>query len=82
MAERKVRKDKKYKFTREELSIAINEALIWASDGLSWHFVGQEEESNPLVMGSPKDLTFIIVEALTVGLPDSEDSSTSTTATS
>lgn len=53
-------------------------ALVWASDGLAWHVEGREEESQALVMGSPEDLSIIIVEALTSGLPGSEDSATTT----
>ena len=51
-------------------------ALVWASDGLAWHVAGKEDESHDLVMGSPEDLSIIIVEALTSGLPGSEDSPT------
>lgn len=82
MTERKVRSDKKYKFTKDELSEQIRAALIWSCDGLSWHVMGREDESQPLVMGDPDNLTIIIVEALTKGLPDSEDSAASAATTS
>lgn len=76
---RKTRSDKKYKFTKHELQGMVYAALVWASDGLEWHVEGKEEESKQLVMGSPEDLSVIITEALTSGLPSSEDSSASTT---
>lgn len=75
---RKARSDKKYKFTKAELQGMVYAALVWASDGLAWHVEGREEESQALVMGSPEDLSIIIVEALTSGLPGSEDSATTT----
>ena len=74
---RKTRSDKKYKFTKAELQGMVYAALVWASDGLAWHIEGKEDESQDLVMGSPEDLSIIIVEALTSGLPGSEDSPTS-----
>jgi len=76
---RKTRSDKKYKFTKPELQGMIYAALVWASDGLEWHVEGKEGESKPLVMGSPEDLSVIIAEALTSGLPSSEDSAATTT---
>jgi len=80
MTERKIRSDKKYKFTKSELSEQVHAALIWACDGLSWHVYGKEEVTQPLVMGGPDDLTTIIVEALTNGLPREEDSPAPTSA--
>lgn len=73
-------RDKKYKFTKLELEEAIYSALIWASDGLAFHVGDDVENSKPLVMGDPDNLTIILVEALTAGLPSGEDSSTSTTS--
>lgn len=68
-------KTKKYKFTKEELQQKTYEALMWASDGTEARVGNREPE--PFLMGNPKDMAFIVVEALTVGLPDSEDSSPS-----
>lgn len=75
---RKTRSDKKYKFTKHELQGMVYAALVWASDGLEWHIEGKEDESKQLVMGSPEDLSITIVEALTSGLPGSEDSASTT----
>ena len=76
---RQPRSDKKYKFTKAEIYGRVYSALVWASDGLAWHVEGKEDESQPLVMGDPDSLAKIIAEALTVGLPDGEDSSPSST---
>lgn len=76
---RQPRSDKKYKFTKAEIYGRAYSALVWASDGLAWHVEGREGESQALVMGDPDSLAKIIAEALTVGLPDGEDSSASTT---
>jgi hypothetical protein len=77
---RKTRIDKKYKFTKPELQGMIFAALMYASDGLKWHVGDDVENSKPLVMGEPEILTMLLVEALTSGLPGSEDSSTSATS--
>lgn len=74
--ERKVRKDHKYKFTKEDLRQQIFDALMWASDGVE---ITLDGTSIPYVMGDPENLTIILTEALTVGLPN-EDSSSATTA--
>lgn len=70
------RKDKKFRHNRQELQEKIYEALIWATNGLEFHIPG-ETEPKPLVFGDPENLTVILVEALTIGLPE-EDSSAST----
>lgn len=72
---RKTRSDKKYKFTKAELQGMIFAGLMYASDGLEWHVGDDKENSRPLVMGEPEILTILLVEALTSGLPGSEDSS-------
>jgi hypothetical protein len=70
MAERRPRKDKKYRYTRDELKEQIYAALMWASDGLEYTIPGQKPV--PLVMGDPENLSFILAEALTVGLPEDD----------
>jgi hypothetical protein len=72
--QRKVRKDYKFKFTKDELRQKIREALMWTSDGLEFHISGKPETSQPLVMGDVENLTVILTLALTEGLPE-EDSS-------
>jgi len=74
---RKVRKDHKFKFTKDELRQKIREALLWTSDGLEFHVSGKPETSQPLIMGDVDNLTVILTLALTEGLPE-EDSSTAT----
>ena len=75
---RKVRKDYKYKFTKEQLRKEIHNALMWTSNGLEFHVSGKPETSQALVMGDVENLTVILTLALTEGLPE-EDSSASTT---
>jgi hypothetical protein len=75
---RKVRKDHKFKFTKDELRQKIREALMWTSNGLEFHVSGKPETSQPLIMGDVDNLTVILTLALTEGLPE-EDSSASTT---
>ena len=72
--------EKKYKFTKPELEGAIRSALLWASDGLEFHIGDDVENSKPLVMGDADNLTIILVEALTAGLPSGEDSCASSTS--
>ena len=72
---KKFRKDHKFKFTRDQLRAEIYDALMWASDGMEYVIPG--EKPVPLVMGDPDNLSFILVEALTVGLPSGEDSTAS-----
>lgn len=79
MTQKRPRKDKKFRHNREELREKIYNALMWASDGLEFTVPG--EKPKPLIMGDPENLTIILVEALTVGLPE-EDSSSSTSSTS
>lgn len=67
MAERRPRKDKKFAYTNAEFREKIYEALMWASDGLEYTVPGNKPM--PLVMGDPENLSIIIAEALTVGLP-------------
>lgn len=73
-------RNKKYKFTKTELEEAIHSALLWASDGLEFHIGDDVENSKPLVMGDADNLTIILVEALTAGLPSGEDSCASPTS--
>lgn len=75
MTERRPRKDKKFAYTNAEFREKIHEALMWASDGLEVR-IG-DAPPMPYVMGDPDNLSFIIAEALTVGLPK-DDSSTTT----
>lgn len=72
--QKRPRKDKKFRHNREELREKIYEALLWASNGIEFHMPG-EKKPKPLVFGDPENLTVILVEALTVGLPE-EDSAT------
>lgn len=73
MAERRPRKDKKFAYTHAEFREKIHEALMWASDGLEYSVPGGKPM--PLVMGDPDNLSLIIAEALTVGLPKNDSSS-------
>lgn len=75
MSEKRPRKDKKFRHNRQELREKIYDALLWASNGLEFEIPG--EKPKPLIFGDPDNLTIILVEALTVGLPE-EDSSAST----
>ena len=78
MTQKRPRKDKKFAYTHAEFRAKIYDALMWASDGMEYQIPGQKPV--PLVMGDPENLSLIIAEALTVGLPDSEDSSSASTA--
>lgn len=69
---RKIRKDHKYRFTKDELRQQINAALMWTSDGLEINIPG--EKPMPYIMGDVENLTIILTGVLTEGLPDSEDS--------
>lgn len=70
MTEKRPRKDKKFRHNREELREKIYDALMWASNGLEFQVPG--EKPKPLIMGDPENLTVILVEALTVGLPEED----------
>lgn len=72
----KLFKEKKYKFTKIELEELIRSGLMWACEGLEYHVGTDKENSKSFVMGDTDNLTVILVEALTVGLPSSEDSCT------
>lgn len=78
---RKVRKDYKFRFTKDELRHKIYEALMWTSDGLEFHIEGKPKESKPLIMGDVENLTVILTLALTEGLPSEEDSASASSST-
>lgn len=67
----KFRKDHKFKFTKDQLREEIRNALMWTSDGLEVHLPG--EGPKPLIMGDVDNLTLILTEILTEGLPAEED---------
>lgn len=72
----KFRKDHKFKFTKEQLREEIRAALMWTSDGLEVQIPG--EGSKPFIMGDVYNLTLILTEALTEGLPAEEDAPAAT----
>ena len=73
---RKIRKDYKFKFTKDELRQQIYAALMWTSDGTEAR-VG-DKAPVPFIMGDVENLTVILTLALTEGLPTEEDSSSAT----
>lgn len=73
---------KKYRMSEKKLRKNIVEAMYILSDGLAWHVLGKEEESNPIVMEHPEVIAEAVIQYLNGGLLPSGENPSASSASS